>query len=67
MELIWAAAGTVTIPNVGTVRQGDTFSIEDDRGKDLLQRKLAIKPLPVKKKWLSEELKGIDAAPEGKE
>lgn len=68
MELIWTAPETVTIPNVGTVSKGAKFSIEEDRGRDLVARGLAMKPTPPKKESSAvKELKRIDAAPEGKE
>lgn len=67
MELIWDSSETVTIPNVGTVRQGVKFTIDDDRGRDLLARGLAIKPVLPKKEFVPKAFKGIDAAPQGKE
>lgn len=50
MELIWDSLETVTIPNVGTVSKGVKFSIDDDRGKDLLERGLASRPTLLKPK-----------------
>lgn len=49
MELIWDSLETVTIPNVGTVRKGVKFGIEDNQGLDLIARGLASRPLPPKK------------------
>lgn len=76
MELVWCSPETVTIPNVGTVWQGGTFSIDEDRGRDLVQRGLA--QMPVIPKLSSQPQAGkqskidlpklhIDAAPQGKE
>lgn len=67
MELIWECPETVTIPNIGTVRKGVKFSIEEDRGRDLIARGLASHPVVPKKTIAMKDNKGIDAAPQGKE
>lgn len=44
MELRWDSPETMTIPNVGCVRQGVLFTIDDPRGQDLIERGLASLP-----------------------
>lgn len=44
MELRWDSPETMTIPNVGSVRQGVLFTIDDPRGQDLIDRGLASLP-----------------------
>lgn len=41
MYLRWIDQEVVTIPDVGQVRPGVEFTIDDQRGVDLVQRKVA--------------------------
>jgi len=76
MELRWDSPETMTIPNVGSVRQGGLFTIDDPRGRDLIDRGLASLPVvqqgqsgtfeePRKQKSMG--LTQVDAIPTKKE
>lgn len=67
MELIWDCPETVTIPNVGTVSKGVKFSIDEDRGKDLIMRGLASRPVLPKKELVIKVSKESTPPPQGKE
>ena len=58
MRLQWDSLETMTIPNVGTVRPGCLFEIEDSRGEDLIQRGLASRLEPKSELKLDQMVPG---------
>lgn len=54
MKLEWLDRETVFITDVGTVSTGTVFEIEDSRGQDLVDRKVAkiVLPKPIKKEMV---------------
>ena len=54
MKLEWLDRETVFIADVGTVSTGTIFEIEDSRGRDLVNRKVAriVLPKPIKKEMV---------------
>lgn len=53
MRLRWVDKEVVTIPDVGQVKPGVEFTIDDDRAQDLLFRKVAERVTPLQESPLA--------------